>query len=196
MESVFCVAERIGFLAFRESNKAISSLRENHGTLFQCLQVRVQNLRKWRLRDVETNLQDGILTDDDNKPEFRDIQEALAKPRLYQVCTSSVVRCQTLMGSHSRWLMNRAEIWKTRGATRLSLTVSLRLPALSHPSLFSMVGNLQHSITSCDALTTMWTRLTMTLRRLSRPVISLFTLFSLHSSPRVTILADSNTISR
>ena len=74
-----------------ESNKAIGMLRANHDTLFKCLQITVQNPGNWHLDDVVKNLRGGILTNDDNRPEFREIQEGLAKPRLYQACTSSVL---------------------------------------------------------------------------------------------------------
>lgn len=77
----------------QEASKAIDRLRADHDTLFKCLQVTVRNPRDWRLDDVERNLQGGILTNNaGNLPsELQEMQEALAKPRLYQARTLGVI---------------------------------------------------------------------------------------------------------
>ena len=85
------VDSRVTFLALRESNAAIGRLRRDHRTLFNCLQVSVEKLGSWQTTDVTENLQGGILTDDIlNLPSaFKDIQDALARPRVYRVCNLS-----------------------------------------------------------------------------------------------------------
>lgn len=118
------------FLAFGESNKAIGKLRQNHGTLFKCLQVSVKNLKTWRQEDVERNLQGGILTTDIDRlaSAFKEIQDALEQQRQYRVCALCIVCCDILqlIRDHSRQpIMNG--IFKMRVATVRSLTVSLRL---------------------------------------------------------------------
>ena len=87
------VANCIALLAFRESNKAIGKLRQDHGTLFKCLQVTAENLKVWRKEDVDRNLQGGILTTNIDRLvyAFREIQDALEQPRVYRVCTLCVL---------------------------------------------------------------------------------------------------------
>lgn len=87
------VVNCIAFVACAESDGAIGELRKNHDVLFKCLQVTVESLGDWGPDDVQRNLQGGILTDNDSDlpPELKEIQEALAKKRMYQACTLCVV---------------------------------------------------------------------------------------------------------
>ena len=79
----------VTFLALGESNAAIGRLRQDHRILFNCLQLSVKKLGSWQLADVMGNLQGGILTDNiyGLPSAFKDIQDALARPRVYRVCS-------------------------------------------------------------------------------------------------------------
>ncbi|KAH0834610.1 hypothetical protein J3R83DRAFT_10065, partial [Lanmaoa asiatica] len=65
---------------------ARKNLRENHATLFECLQVTVRRLGGWAPTDVEENLKGGALTEDITAlpTTFREIQDALVQPRQYK----------------------------------------------------------------------------------------------------------------
>ncbi|KAF8554814.1 hypothetical protein OG21DRAFT_1508454 [Imleria badia] len=72
-----------------ESNKAIWKLQQHHNALFECLQVMVEKPGAWCPEDVMRNMRGGILSNDINAlpPAFREIHDALAQQRVYNVCT-------------------------------------------------------------------------------------------------------------
>ena len=90
---VCCDVNHVVLLAMEDSNNAILKLQQYHNTLFKCLRVTAEKLGTWSFEDVDRNLQGGILTNDINHHilprAFREIQDALAQPRVYRVCTVS-----------------------------------------------------------------------------------------------------------
>ena len=65
--------------------------------------MKVRCLGEWAPTDVEENLKGGTLTKDITAlpSTFNEIQDALAQPRLYQVCNLGIVIFSVLTTDHS-----------------------------------------------------------------------------------------------